>query len=373
MINFDFAATTPMSEKAISAYAQAAEFAYGNSSSLHDIGEKADQVLSLCRKTFASLIGGSEKGVYFTSGGTEGNILTIKSLLNATPGKKHIIASSIEHASIHHFLLFLQSKGFDVSFIEHEQTGKISIETLEKAIRNDTALVTIQHGNSEIGTIQNIREIAAFLRRKNIRFHTDCVQTFGKLAIDVGKMNADAYTFSSHKIYGPKGTGAVYICPQSEWAPAIPGATHESGFRPGTVDVPGIFSFVTAAKEFYNDRKKHISHFSHLRQHLISNLKKWTPSITIVNEQETEVLPNIVGLVTNSYEGQYVMLELNRRGFAVSTGSACQAGMQQPSRTLLAIGFNQERAHQFIRISFGIRTTLTEIDELVKAIAAIVR
>ncbi|TVZ83589.1 cysteine desulfurase [Aeribacillus composti] len=373
MIYFDFAATTPMSEKAIASYTEAEKFAYGNSSSLHDIGGKAYELLTASRKAFAALLGGDPNGVYFTSGGSEGNILAIQSLLNSTPNKKHIIASSLEHASIDHYLSLLRAKGYDITFLKHDQNGNILMEHLEEEIREDTALVTIQHGNSEIGTIQNIKEIGLFLKKRKIYFHTDCVQTFGKLLIPVDEMNADAYTFSSHKIYGPKGVGAVYIHPAASWSPVIPGTTHEDGFRPGTVNVPGIFSFVTAANEFYNQREKYFNHFIKLKQHLISQLKKQLPTITIVNETKKEVLPNIVGVVTNSLEGQFVMLELNRKGFAVSTGSACQAGNSHPSKTLLSIGFDKDSAHQFIRISFGITNTISEVDELINAILSIVR
>ncbi|WP_044892892.1 IscS subfamily cysteine desulfurase [Bacillus alveayuensis] len=368
MIYLDYASTTPMSEKALAAYNEAAKHAFGNASSLHDIGGNAHEWLNAARNTFAKLINGKSEGVFFTSGGTESNLLALQTLLNIHSHKRHIVSSAFEHSSIRNYLQLLTQKGYRVTFLQGDETGTISAAMVERAIRHNTAFVTIQHGNSEIGVLQPIEEIGRLLKDKKIPFHTDCVQTLGKMKIDVQKMKAAAYSFSSHKVYGPKGIGAVYIDPTIDWKPLIPGTSHENGFRPGTVDVPGICSFVTAFKDFYNQREKYHQHFTHLRQLFIHEIKKRDMNITVINHDCHNQLPHIIGIIMNQMEGQYAMLELNRKGIAVSTGSACQAGMQSPSPTLLSIGYDTEKARQFIRISFGIKTTEADILTLVSVL-----
>lgn len=369
MIYLDFAATTPMSEKALLAYTEAAKNAFGNASSLHDVGGNAQEWLNACRTTFANIIDGKKEGVIFTSGGTESNLLAIQTLLNSVSfQKRHIISTNLEHSSIRNYLHYLEQNGYEITYLQVDQTGTILVESLLESIREDTAIVIVQHGNSEIGTIQPVEEIGHLLKERNIPFHTDCVQTFGKLDINVQKINASTYSFSSHKIYGPKGVGAVYINPEFHLKPVIPHITHEYGFRPGTVDVPGICSFVTQAKDFYNQREHFYRHFAHLKQLFLNEVKMQKLNITILNDKVENQLPHIIGIITNHVEGQYLMLELNRKGFAVSTGSACQVGKQSPSETLLSIGLNKEQAFQFIRVSFGIHTTEEEILKFVSTL-----
>ena len=370
MIYLDFAATTPMSEKALLAYTEAAKQAFGNASSLHDIGGKAHEWLNACRVTLANIIGGKKEGVIFTSGGTESNILAIQTILNSvSPNKKHIVSTRLEHSSIKNYLEALEKKGYEISYIQVDHHGRVLVNSLLYSLREDTALVIVQQGNSEIGTIQPIEEIGSLLKERNIYFHTDCVQTFGKLDINVQKINASTYAFSSHKIYGPKGVGAVYFNSEINWKKTIPNVSHEHGFRAGTVDVPGICSFVTQAKDFYNQREHFYHHFIQLRKLFFHEVKKRSlNNITFINDETNHQLPHIIGIITNQVEGQYLMLELNRKGFAVSTGSACQIGKQAPSETLLSIGFSKEQAFQFIRVSFGIHTTKEEIRKFVSTL-----
>lgn len=242
MIYLDYAATTPMSAEALQTYTKAASQYFGNEQSLHDIGGTVSSLLQVCRKTFAEMIGGKEQGIFFTSGGSESNYLAIQSLLNAQ-NKKHIITTPMEHASIRSYFQSLQSKGYTITEIPVDKNGLIRLIDLEEAITEDTVLASIQHGNSEIGTVQNIAEIGALLKKYNVLFHSDCVQTFGKLPIHVFEMGIDSLSVSAHKIYGPKGVGACYINPQVRWTQIFPGTSHEKGFRPGTVNVPGIAAF----------------------------------------------------------------------------------------------------------------------------------
>ncbi|MBA2873640.1 IscS subfamily cysteine desulfurase [Thermaerobacillus caldiproteolyticus] len=371
MIYFDYAATTPMSKEALHAYTEAATSYFGNSSSLHDIGSAANRLLDICRKELAALIHGDERGIYFTSGGTESNILAVHSIIQAHRHKgNHLITTATEHASLYHLFQQLETEGYDVTYLPVDRFGLIDIEELEHAITPRTIFASIHHANPEIGTVQPIQEIGKRLRQHGVIFHSDCVQTFGKIHVDVQAMCIDSLSISAHKIYGPKGVGAVYIDPRIKWNACFPNATHEYGFRPGTVNVPGIASFVTAAQHICADLINEQTRLEQLRQYFISLIHEKRLPITIEGHPEAH-LPNIIGLSVQGIEGQYTMLECNRHGIAISTGSACQIGKQAPSRTMLAIGKEKEEAKQFVRISFGRFTTVAEIDRLVAVLEEI--
>ncbi|MEN1934934.1 IscS subfamily cysteine desulfurase [Paenibacillus sp. 102] len=369
MIYLDYAATTPMSKEAIDTYTKAAQQYFGNEQSLHDIGGTASSLLQACRTSFAQMIGGKEQGVFFTSCGSESNYLAIQSLLNTKSGK-HILTTPMEHASIRSYFQSLTKQGYTITEIPVDSCGLINLEDLEAAITDNTVLASIQHGNSEIGTIQPIREIGALLRKHHILFHTDCVQTFGKLPIDVTAMQIDSLSVSAHKIYGPKGVGACYINPQVRWGQIFPGTSHEKGFRPGTVNVPGIASFLTAAELILDDREEERARFQRLRSYFIEQLQHLPMEIQ-VKGHSTACLPHIIGVTIKGIEGQYTMLECNRHGIAISTGSACQVGKQEPSKTMLAIGKTYEEAKQYVRFSFGRHTTKKQIDTTIHALHTI--
>lgn len=374
MIYLDYAATTPMSDQALTIYGKAAKSAFGNSNSLHDIGGTSSQLLESSRRVIAKLINGDEKGLFFTGSGSEANILSIQSLLNGlNDSKKHLITSQIEHSSLYHLFKKLEMEGYKVTYLIPNKQGHIEINQVEKALRDDTGLVSIQHGNSEIGVVQNIKKIGELLKQKDIVFHSDCVQTFGKLPIDVEEFGLDAISISSHKIYGPKGIGAAYIKPSTFWNPVIPGTTHESGFRPGTVDVPAVAAFATASMEICGKTDENMNHYEQLRRILIDSFTPYQKLITIINDSQHCILPNIIPLQIKGIEGQYVMLECNRYGYAVSTGSACQVGMQEPSRTLLSIGYTKQIAKQYIRISLGTQTTHEQIENFAKVLINVVK
>ncbi|MDP7977452.1 IscS subfamily cysteine desulfurase [Bacillus multifaciens] len=369
MIYMDYAATTPMSKEALETYTKAAEHYFGNEQSLHDIGGTASSLLQSCRQTLATMIGGKEQGVFFTSGGSESNYLAIQSLLN-TQGGKHIITTPIEHASIRNYFRLLQKQGYEITEIPVDSFGMIQLDELERAITKQTALASIQHGNSEIGTLQPIAEIGAILKKHNVLFHTDCVQTFGKISIHVEEMNIDSLSISAHKIYGPKGVGACYINPQVRFGEVFPGTSHERGFRPGTVNVPGIASFITAAQLILQNNQEKMGRLQEYRTYFIKQLQTLSLEIQIEGHS-TSCLPHIIGVTIKGIEGQYTMLECNRRGIAISTGSACQIGKQVPSKTMLAIGKEYDEAKQYIRFSFGHQTTIEHIDATIHAIAEI--
>jgi len=362
MIYLDYAATTPMSENALDVFIQASKNFYGNANSLHDIGSTAANLLEASRRQLAKRLNCEQNGIYFTSCGSESSILAITSLIEAHKEKgNHLITTKCEHASIYHLFQKLEKNGFEVTYLPVDEYGMVSLNVLKQAIKNTTILASIQHANSEIGTVQPIKAIGEILHEKQVIFHCDAVQSFGKLPIDVKEMNIDSLSLSGHKIYGPKGVGAVYINPKLKWHSQLPGTTHESGFRPGTVNVPGVASFVTAADDICKNMEKEGKRLSALRQELINYLTALPAAKIMVEGSSVSHLPNILGLRIVGMEGQFAMLECNRYGLAISTGSACSIGMQAPSRTMKAIGRTDEESMSFIRLSFGKNTTRDDI------------
>jgi cysteine desulfurase len=362
MIYLDYAATTPMSENALDVFIQASKNFYGNANSLHDIGSTAANLLEASRRQLAKRLNCEQNGIYFTSCGSESSILAITSLIEAHKEKgNHLITTKCEHASIYHLFQKLEKNGFEVTYLPVDEYGMVSLDVLKQAIKNTTILASIQHANSEIGTVQPIKAIGEILHEKQVIFHCDAVQSFGKLPIDVKEMNIDSLSLSGHKIYGPKGVGAVYINPKLKWHSQLPGTTHESGFRPGTVNVPGVASFVTAADDICKNMEKEGKRLSALRQELINYLTALPAAKIMVEGSSVSHLPNILGLRIVGMEGQFAMLECNRYGLAISTGSACSIGMQAPSRTMKAIGRTDEESMSFIRLSFGKNTTRDDI------------
>ncbi|MGM0844095.1 MAG: IscS subfamily cysteine desulfurase [Bacillota bacterium] len=368
---FDYAATTPINPEALQVYMEAASHFYGNTSSLHDTGAKAAQLLQECRKTLARLLGVSSEGIYFTSGGTEANQLGILSLaLENQHRGKHIITGMAEHSSVHSAMGYLKEQGFQITSLPFNSEGMISLKDLEKSIRHDTILISIAHANGEIGSIQTIKNIANFINDKGILLHTDMVQSFGKSDLSELAPLVDSLSVSSHKIYGPKGVGAVYIHPKHAARSIFPNQTHEGGLRGGTVNTPGIAAFISAAESACSDL--HPSKYQELRELFIGGLKAHLKeSAVILEAPKDNQMPHVIGLCLKGLQGQWVMLECNRRGFGISTGSACQTGQQAVSKTVRALGLSEEEGKEFIRISLGKDTTKEDVTELVQALADI--
>ncbi|MRG85759.1 IscS subfamily cysteine desulfurase [Salinibacillus xinjiangensis] len=367
MIYLDYAATTPISREALGVYSQAASDFFGNPSSLHDTGSKASQLLETSREQLAQLIHGDKEGVYFTSGGSESNILALQSLIDAHQDKgNHLITTYCEHSSVYHFFQKMEKQGYEVTYLPVDHYGLVDIHTLESAIRDTTVLVSIQFVNGEVGIMQPIDQIGKLLKQKNILFHCDAVQAFGKIPIHVTQAHIDSLSVSSHKIYGPKGVGAVYINPKKKWKAQIPKTTHEKGFRPGTINVPGIAAFVTAAKSVCDRMEDETERIRSLRKSFLDQIKT-LPIKFVVEEHPSQTLPHVLGLRIPGIEGQYTMLECNRYGVAISTGSACQVGNQEPLRTLKEMGRTDIEAKNFIRLSFGKNTEHTDIQQAVQA------
>ncbi|MFJ7738873.1 cysteine desulfurase family protein [Lysinibacillus sp. NPDC097287] len=360
MIYLDYAATSPMSPEALQAYCEVAQRYYGNSASLHDTGGQASYFIEQARALVAKKLGVSSDGVIFTGSGTEGNLLAILSVAMASQKGKHIITSQAEHTSVHAALNTLEKIGYEVTKLPLQENGCVNVAQLSEAIREDTALITIQHVNSEIGAIQPVTAIADIAKKANVFFHVDCVQSFCKLSTQSFCKQVDAMTISAHKIGGPKGCGAVYINPKIRVPALTPGVTHERGLRGGTLDTPAIVAFSAAIEAFQYE----LQHYEALRQYLRKNLPK---SCRIIDS--VEQLPNICGLLMERVEGQYVLLKLNEAGICISTGSACDIKSDSGTKAILSMGYTMEEARQFFRISFGQTTSFVEIDRLLAALS----
>jgi cysteine desulfurase len=366
LIYLDFAATTPISDESLATYNEVSKKYYGNSQSIHNFGIDANSITEIARRQLGTLLNCNSNGIYFTSGGSEANYLTILSIIKGNKNKgNHIITTQTEHSSISNLMKELEMNGYEVTYLKPDSQGRVPVEELIASIKPSTLLASINFVNSEIGTIQDIKKIGKILKEHNVIFHTDSVQAFGKININVEELNIDALSVASHKIYGPKGIGFAYISPRIKWLPLISGTTHQKGFRPGTLDIPSIAAMVTAATNIINDLKDNHQKFETLNKYFLDSVNGANVPISIYG---TNKLPNIIGFSIKGIEGQYLMLECDKKGIAISTGSACKVGLQKPSSTILAIGKSSNEAREFVRISFGKLTNTNHIDKLIDVI-----
>ncbi|NQD68016.1 IscS subfamily cysteine desulfurase [Bacillus haikouensis] len=371
MVYFDYAATTPVDPECLKIYAQVSEDYWGNTSSLHDTGGKAQLLLENCRKRLGGALGVPPQGISFTSGGTEGNHLALLSLAFSYKRKgRHIIISGAEHSSLHSAAAFLEREGFMITKVPFTSEGLIDLNALEEAITDQTTVVSVSHVNGEIGSIQPLHDIKKLLHAKDILFHSDMVQSFGKLDSKEAASIVDSLTISSHKIYGPKGVGAVYFHPRSDIRPYMPHQTHEHGFRGGTVNLPGIAGLTAAALKV--KAQDELDHYAGLRNHFFKVLESSSETpFTVYGAPDARQLPHIIGMRINGVEGQWLMLECNRRGIHLSTGSACQTGKHSISKTLGAMGLGERAGKEFVRISLGRDTTRGHIEQLAEVLSQI--
>lgn len=367
-IYFDNAATTPLDPAVLDVIIPYFTKSYGNPSSLHSFGTDTKDTLEKCRNKFAGFIGATGDEVVFTSSGTESNNFALKGIAFANRKKgNHIIVSSIEHDCILESCKWLEVQGFFITYLPVNSFGQIEIETLRKHISPKTILVSVMHANNEIGTIQNIEEIGKICCEKNIYFHSDACQSFGKVPIDVNKMHIDILTLNSHKIYGPKGIGALYIKNGVKITPLLHGGGQEKGFRSSTENLVGIVGFVKAAElcviNFEIERKRILK----LRDKLINNILNSIEG-SYLNGHPSYRLYNNINIGIKGLEGETIrlLLLLDEEGIAVSAGSACSSNKtNSASHVLMAIGKNQFEARGSIRISLGRFNTETEIDEFI--------
>ena len=368
----DNAATTKPSQAAVDAMVSCLNEVYGNPSSLHSPGQRAAEVLFQARVDVAEAIGADYQEIYFTSGGSEADNQAIRSaaLTGAKRGKKHLISTKIEHHAVLHTLNKLENEGFEVTLLDVGKDGIVKVEDLEKAIRPDTALVTIMYANNEIGTIQPITEIAKICREKKVVFHTDAVQAVGHLPIHVHDQQIDMLSLSGHKFHGPRGVGALYVRKGIPLRSLIEGGAQERGKRAGTENLPAIVGMAAALKEAVASLDEHQAKVSALRDRLIAGLSRIEHAR--LNGDPQKRLPGNVNFVFEGIEGESLLLLLDDKGIAASSGSACTSGSLDPSHVLLAIGLPHEVAHGSLRLSLDESMTEEEIDYIVDTVPEIV-
>lgn len=368
----DNAATTKISPAAMEAMTKCMEEAYGNPSSLHSVGQKAAEVLQKAREDIAEILGADFQEIYFTSGGTEADNQAIYSaaVFGAKKGRKHIISSAIEHHAVLHMLNRLEKEGFEITLLDVGEKGIVDPEDVRKAIREDTALVTIMYANNEIGTLQPIREIAEICREKKVIFHTDAVQAAGHVPINVTEEKIDMLSLSAHKFHGPRGIGVLYVRKGVPLFNLIEGGAQERGRRPGTENLPAIVGMAAALKEAVSDMEAAGEKTAALRDILIEGLSK-IPHARL-NGDARKRLPGNVNFCFEGIEGESLLLLLDNKGIAASSGSACTSGSLDPSHVLLALGLPHEVAHGSLRLSISEENTEEEMRYIVDAVREVV-
>lgn len=364
-VYLDNAATTVTAPEVIEAMMPYFDVKYGNASSLHDMGTEAKDTLERSRESIAKQIGASPEEIIFTSGGTESNNLALKGTAFFLKGKKdHIITSKVEHECVLNSCKWLGKQGFEITYLDVDRYGFANLDQLEESITDRTALVSIIHGNNEIGTINDIKEIAKICHEEGTIFHTDACQSFTKTELNVNKQNLDLLTINSHKIHGPKGVGALYIRDGLGIEPWQHGGGHERNLRSGTENIPGIVGFSKAAEIA---KPEHIDHMTYLRDKLIRNILNDNKD-TWLNGHPERRLCNNANIGFKHIEGEGILLYLSQKGIMVSTGSACSSHSLEPDHVLTAIGLRPEDSHGAIRVSLSRYTTEEEIDYSVDGI-----
>jgi cysteine desulfurase len=372
MIYADNAATTKMSSAAIQTMTSLLNETWGNPSSLYLHGQKAKEVLEKAREDVASLIGASPREIIFTSGGSEADNQAIRSAatIGKKNGKTHIISSAFEHHAVLHTLEALKKEGFEVTLLNVHENGLVVPAEVEAAIREDTCLVTIMYANNEIGTIQPIREIGEICRRKGVLFHTDAVQAIGHVPVNVEEECIDLLSASAHKFHGPKGVGFLYAKKGIRLTNLIEGGAQERGKRAGTENVPGIAAMATALKEAVAEMGQNAAHLTKMRDRLIAGLSEIPHSA--LNGDPVRRLPGNVNFCFEGIEGESLLLLLDDKGIAASSGSACTSGSLDPSHVLLAIGRVHDVAHGSLRLSIGEDITEQEADYIIRSVSEVV-
>ncbi len=357
-VYLDHTATTPLDERVFEAMRPYFSETFGNASSIHSFGREAKAALEKARETIAKAIGAQSGELFFTSGGTESDNFAIRGVALAArkKGKTHIITSAAEHHAVLEPCEGLTEEGFDVTVLPVDSHGLVTPEQVRTAITDRTCLVSIMHANNEVGTIYPIKEIAAMAHEQGVLVHTDAVQTLGKIPVDVRELEIDLMTISAHKLYGPKGIGALYVKKGTELEPLLYGGGQERGKRPGTENVPLVVGFARAVDLALAEMSTEMQRLALLRQSLESRIRDEFPA-AIINGHPTHRLPNILNISFDSsklnIDGDVLVLNMDLHGVAVTSGSACTSGSMQPSHVLLAMGRDVKTAKATLRFAFG--------------------
>ena len=370
---FDHAATTKVHEEVFEAMKPFFCESFGNASSIYSLGVKSRIAVEAAREQVANAIGAKSKEIYFTAGGSESDNMAIRGVAHANRSKgNHIITSKIEHPAVLETCKLLEKDGFEVTYLDVDSKGVVDLEQLREAIRPETILITIMMANNEIGTIEPIEKIGEIAREHKILFHTDAVQAVGNMPIDVKALHVDLLSLSGHKLYGPKGIGAIYIRTGVRISPLISGGHQERGKRAGTENVPGIVGLGKAIEMASANLDANVEKLTKLRNYYLDQVEKQIPHIRL-NSSRENCLPGTANISFKFIEGESLLLRLDMCGICASSGSACTSGSLDPSHVLLAIGVPADVAHGSLRISMGCENTKEDVDFLVEKLEGIVK
>ncbi len=368
MIYMDHSATSPVDIEVFNAMKPYFMESYGNASTLYSLGREARRAMESSREKVASIIGANTDEIIFTSGGTESDNIAIKGIAYRLRRRgNHIITSNIEHPAVDETCKYLEKNGFEVTYLPVEKDGIVNSSDLEYAITDKTILITIMHANNEIGTIQPIREIGEIARKNKIYFHADAVQSVGKIPVNVEELNVDMLSLSAHKLYGPKGVGALYIKKGVGVEPIIHGGGHEKGIRPGTENVAGIVGLGKACEIAENNLKEEAQYLTSMRDELIKKVLSEIEE-SYLNGHPTKRLPNNINFRFTGIEGESLVLHLDSKNIASSTGSACSSKKLEASHVLMALGLKEVQAHGSLRLTLGKENKVEDTDYVVESI-----
>lgn len=372
-IYLDNAATTRTAQEVVDAMIPYFTENYGNPSSIYELGQRSKEAITTAREQIAEVIGAKPEEIYFTAGGSEADNWALKAACEAYEKKgKHIITTKIEHHAILHTCEYLERKGVEVTYLDVDENGLVDLDELQKAIRPDTILISIMFANNEIGTIEPVKEIGMIAKEHGILFHTDAVQAFGQVPIDVDDMHIDMLSSSAHKINGPKGIGFLYIRKGVKIRSFVHGGAQERKRRAGTENVPAIVGYGVAAKRAADTMEERTARERQLRDDFIERVEKEIPYVKL-NGHPTKRLPNNINFSFRFIEGESLLIMLDMKGIAGSSGSACTSGSLDPSHVLLAIGLPHEIAHGSLRLSLGEDTTKEDLDYTLEQIKEIIQ
>ena len=372
MIYLDNAATTKTAPEVVEAMLPFFSEYYGNASSIYTLGSASKKALNRARRTLADYLGAKQEEIYFTAGGSEADNWALKAAAEAYREKgKHIITTRIEHHAVLHTCEYLEKQGYEVTYIGVDKNGVVKLEELEAAIRRDTILISVMYANNEVGTLQPIREIGQMAHDRGILFHTDAVQAFGQLPIQVEELHIDMLSASAHKMNGPKGVGCLYIRSGLKLRSFIHGGAQERSRRAGTENIPGIVGFGKALERAVRIMPEKIKKETELRDYLIKQIYEKIPYCRL-NGDRSRRLPGNVNFSFQFVEGESLLIMLDMKGICGSSDSACTSGALDPSHVLLALGLSHELAHGSLRLTLSEENTREEMDTVVEAIAEIV-
>jgi cysteine desulfurase len=371
-VYLDNSSTTPVRAEVLSVMLPFFAQAFGNASSIHRWGKEARVGVETAREKVAYLLGAEPSEIVFTSGGTEADNLALRSTARLLKSKgNHIITTAVEHHAVLHTCQSLEKEGFEVTYLPVDEYGMVGVESVAGAIRPGTILISVIHGQNEVGTIQPIEEIGRLAKEKGILLHTDAVQSAGKVPLKVRDLNVDLLSISSHKLYGPKGIGALYVRKSVKIAPQITGGAHERGRRAGTENVAGIVGFGEACYLAERELPEESLRLTSLRDRLIKGILDKIPD-TVLNGHPSRRLPHNVNVSIKYVEGESILLNLDLMGIGASSGSACTSGSLEPSHVLLAMGLPHEVAHGSLRMTLGRMNTAEDIDYVLEVLPPIV-